>query len=142
MRLPGLKHRLQPKQLYCVDNLPRQRVFDSVLGAHAAPFGARLAGVEVERVEALVVLVFRWGRGVEGWGLRLLGLGWAECGGSGDVGGADEGVGEVVWVLLWGVGVRVRELFYSGVLRHGRMGEKCCGGDRCCVGFWLGEIST
>ena len=138
MRLPGLKHRLQPQQLHRVDDLPRQRVLDRLFGAHAAAFGAGFAGVEVERVEALVVLDFWWCGGIEGWRLWLSGLerglgslvllGRAERGGRGDVGGADEGVGEVVGILLWGVGVGFGELFYSGVLGH------CCvmkleGGD-------------
>lgn len=128
MRLPGLKHRFQPQQLHRLDDLPRERVRDRLLGAHAAALGARLAGVEVERVQALVVLVFSrgGGGGVEGRrvglaGLEggLLALWWlAEGRGWGDVGGADEGVGEVFWVLLWRVGVGVGELFDSRVLGH------------------------
>lgn len=105
MRLPGLKHRLQSEQLYRVDNLPRQRVLDRLRDAHAAPFGAGFVQVEVQRVEALVVLVFwGWGGG-EGWGRGLVrlerGLGsCAEGRGWGDVGGTDEGVGEVGGVLF------------------------------------------
>lgn len=140
VRLPRLKHRLQPQQLHRIDDFPGERVFNGLFGAHAAPLGAGLARVEVERVEALVVLVF-WRRGrVEGWWLRLAGLeGWlwslgrAEGRGSGDVGGADEGVGEVGGVLFWGVGIGVGEFFYSGVLGHvgwevGRMMGRRLGG--------------
>ena len=118
MRLPGLKHCFQSEQLHGVDDFPRQRVLNRLLGAHATALGARLAGVEVERVEALVVLVVWWWGGIEGCRLGL--AGGAERRGWGDIGGADEGVGEVVWVLLRGVGVGigVGEFFYSSVLGH------------------------
>ena len=125
MRLPGLKYRFQSEQLHGVDDFPRQRVLNRLLGAHATALGARLAGVEVERVEALVVLVVWWWGGIEGCRLGLVGLGRGLAGGAerrgwGDIGGADEGVGEVVRVLLRGVGVGigVGEFFYPSVLGH------------------------
>ena len=74
------------------------------------------------------MLVLRWLRGVEGRGwlwLWLSGLarrGRAVRRGWRVGGGADEGVGEVVRVLLGGVGVGVGEFFYSGVLGHDEFG--------------------
>ncbi len=122
VRLPGLKYRLQSQQLHRVDDFPRQGVLDRLLGAHAAAFGARFAGVEVEGVEALVVLVFG------GWGLRGLLVGRAGLVGGragwGVGGGADEGVGEVGGVLFGGVGVAVGEFFDAGVLGHGGCEEE------------------
>lgn len=73
VHLAGFEHGIQPQQLYRVDDFPREGVVHCQLLPHPTAFGSRTAGIEVERVEALIALmaVVVRGRGVAELWLQL-----------------------------------------------------------------------
>lgn len=147
MQLSGLKDRLQPHNIARLDNLSSERVLNRLRLIDAASLGARAGGVEVHRVQTLVVFEGAGLGGGEEGGLWCVGRGGARCGGgwggagdvaSGDAGGgrrgfafdgggedgaaSGEGVGCVDDAGDVLVGRVVEDFFDAGVVGHGAVG--------------------
>lgn len=126
MRFPRLEHGAQAQLGYGVDDGACERVGHGGGGGHASAFGPAARGVEVERVEA--VIVFGLLRVVGG--LAGAGLSWTGGGDGGGVheggrrGGAGRASGESrAWVEVAGVHivwVTVGDFFDACVVSH------CC----------------